>query len=263
MSRSERLRIDVQLAGEAVVVSPNGPLEAATAPQLQVFLAKRLADQPTAVIVVLQDLTLRKDFTLSLFTAVVRQAAEWSGVPLLLVNGKSRDRELRRHSELIARFIPVFADLGSALASLSNLPTRQLTRLRLIPKAGSATVARRYVAATCELWHCEDVSEDAVAIASELFANVVRHAPTDAVLRMELRRQRLTVSVSDESPGMPVRPRQDSPLTTGRGLRIVAGLADTWGAVPNSTGGKLVWACLRMPGSDGRAAINNGWRNGL
>jgi hypothetical protein len=230
---------------------------------LQGFLVRRLADQPTAVIVLLDDLTLAKDFSLGVFTSLARQTAEWSGVPLILVTGKTRDRELRRHAELVARFIPVYADLAAALASLANLPARQQTQLRLRPQPTSATVARRYVAATCELWHCEDVSEDAVAIASELFANVVRHAATDAVLRLELRRERLTVSVSDGDPAMPAKPSPASPLDSGRGLRIVAGLANSWGATPTSTGGKLVWASLRLSSPHTQNAANKGWRNGL
>jgi hypothetical protein len=141
-------------------------------------------------------------------------------------------------------------------------PARQVTRLRLAPNPSSAGVARKYVAATCELWRCEDVSEDAVAIVSELVAKVIRHATTDAVLRLELRRQLLTVAVSDGDPTMPVRQPLGSALESGRGLSIVAGLSTAWGANPTSSGGKIVWATIRVTSPNPRAAINNGWRNG-
>ncbi len=263
MSRGDRLRIGVRTVGEAVVVSPSGALNVATAPQLRTFLVKQLAEQPTAVIVTLQDLTLAKAYTLNVFTTVARQTAGWSGVPLMLVTGRNQSRQLQLHTEMVARFIPVFTDLASALASINNSPVRQLTGLRLASRPSSAGVARRYVAATCELWRCEDVADSAVAIVSELVANVVRHAATDAVLRLELRRQLLTVAVSDSDPALPVREIGGSPLKSGRGLGIVAALASSWGASPTSSGGKIVWATISLTTPSARAAINNGWRNGM
>ncbi len=244
------------------MVSPAGVLNVATAPQLRAFLVKQLADQPAAVIVSLQDLTLAKAYTLNVFTTVARQTAAWSGVPLMLVTGRNQSRQLQLHTEMVARFIPVFTDLPSALASTNNSPVRQLTSLRLAPRPSSAAVARRYVAATCELWRCEDVADNAVAIVSELVANVVRHAETDAVLRMELRRQLLTVAVTDADSALPVR-RAGSPLETGRGLGIVAALASSWGASPTSNGGKIVWATISVTTPSAQASINNGWRNGM
>lgn len=262
MGRGSPLEIGVQTVGEAVVVSPSGTLELTTAPQLRAFLAKRLADQPGAVIVQLQDLVLAKAYSLSVFTNLARQIADWSGVPLLLVTGRNRSHELRRHTEVVSRFIPVFPDLASALASLRNPPARQISRLRLAPEPHSAATARRFVASVCELWHCEEVSEDAVAIVSELVANVVRHARTDADLRLELRRHLLTVAVSDGSSDLPVR-RPPGVRESGLGLGIVTALATAWGAHPTSSGGKIVWATIRLRSPNARTAINNSWRNGL
>ncbi|WBQ04826.1 ATP-binding protein [Kribbella sp. CA-293567] len=262
MGRGSALKIRVQTVGEAVLVSPSGTLELTTAPQLRTFLARRLADQPGAVIVLLQDLVLAKSHSLSVFTTLARQVADWSGVPLLLVTGRNRSRELQRHSELISRFIPVHPDLASALAAMHNPPARQLSRLRLAPEPHSAATARRFVASVCELWHCEEVAEDAVAIVSELVANVVRHAKTDADLRLELRRQRLTVSVADGSPLLPVR-RPPGVRENGLGLGIVTALSSAWGASPTSSGGKVIWATIGLRSPNARVAINNSWRNGL
>jgi hypothetical protein len=236
-----------------VVVSPSGILDVATAPQLRTFLTKQLAEQPASVIVLLHDLVLAKTSTLSVFTAVARQTAEWSGIPLILVTSRHRDHQLRLHSAVAARFIPVFDNLASALASMNSPPVRQLTRLRLTPTPASAAVARRYVASTCELWRCEDVAEDAVAIVSELATNVVR---------LELRRQLLTVAISDANPKLPSRPPHDDWTENGRGLGIVRALSTAWGANPTSSGGKIVWATLQVTTPSARSAINNGWRNG-
>ena len=87
MSRSRPLEIEVQTIGDALVVSPTGLLEVATAPQLRDQLLKCMADQPGAVIVKLQNLLLAEAYTLSVFTSVARLTAGWSGVPLILVTG--------------------------------------------------------------------------------------------------------------------------------------------------------------------------------
>ncbi|TDU89164.1 anti-sigma regulatory factor (Ser/Thr protein kinase) [Kribbella voronezhensis] len=262
MGHGGPLDIAVRTVGEAIVITPSGVLEVATAPQLRTLLFKALADQPGAVIVQLQDLVLAKAYTLSLFTAVARQTADWSGIPLLLVAGQRNTRAFQVESAAVARFIPVFADLASALAAIHTPPARQLTRLRLPSDPNSCRVARRFVAATCELWRCEDLSEDAVAIVSELIGNVVRHTRSDADLRLELRRQLLTVAVSDTDPGFPVRRPPSTTRESGLGLGIVTELATAWGANATSTGGKVIWATLRLEPLNAKLAINNDWCNG-
>lgn len=262
MSRRDPLLIGVRTVGQAVVVTPSGVLQVATAPQLRTVLIKHMADQPAAVIVMLKNIVLARAYTLSVFTSVARQTADWTGVPLILVTGENHDRELQRHSELVARFIPVFGDLASALASMHDPPARQLNRLRLSHDPHSAGLARRFVEATCELWHCEEVADDAVAIVSELVSNAVRHTDCDAELRIELRRQLLTVAVSDASSIHPVRRPPGFARESGMGLGIVTALATAWGSNPNSTGGKIVWATIRLRAPNAPAAINNSWRNG-
>ncbi|WP_460650364.1 ATP-binding protein [Kribbella endophytica] len=262
MNRPSALMIGTRTVGEAVVIRPSGVLDVATGPQLRTYLLKAVADQPSAVVVLLKDLVPARTVTLSVFAAVARQAADWSGTPLILVVGDDHTREVQQHARTMARFLPVYGDLPAALASVDRPPGRQLTRLRLVNDPHSGGVARRFVAATCELWHCEEVVEDAVAIVSELVGNVIRHAGTDADLRLELRRQLLTVAVTDQSPLYPVPRPPSTTRENGLGLGIVTALATAWGANPTSTGGKVVWATLRLRGPDAKAAINNRWRNG-
>ncbi|MGC4940491.1 ATP-binding protein [Kribbella sp. DT2] len=262
MSLDKALQLGSRTIGDSIVVRPRGVLDVATAPRLRTYLLKAVADQPAAVIVTLQDLVLARAFTLSIFTAVARQAADWSGVPMILVIGPGHGSEVQRQSRTIARFLPVHTELAGALAAINSPPARQLTRLRLAPSPHSGGVARRFVSSTCELWRCEDVSEDAVAIASELIGNVVRHAHTDADLRLELRRELLTVAVTDGSALFPVPRPASTTRENGLGLTIVTTLASAWGANPTSAGGKVVWATLRLQGSATTAAIINRRRNG-
>ncbi|MEU4192427.1 ATP-binding protein [Kribbella sp. NPDC026611] len=250
MSRPQ-LDIDVSSRSGATIVGLTGILDVATAPRLRDALLKCIADQPTAVIADLTLMELRKAYTLTVFAVVARRTAEWSGVPLILVARPGDGSRLDLHTKAIARFLPVYPDLAAAVASIHRPPTRRITRLRLAATPHSALTARRVVVATCELWNCIELADDAAAVVSELVANVVLHAGTDSVLRLELRRGLLTVAVSD---GSPLQPRWPTPSVGGDevrpggfGLRIIESLSTTWGWGPTSDGGKVVWAVLRLP----------------
>jgi anti-anti-sigma regulatory factor/anti-sigma regulatory factor (Ser/Thr protein kinase) len=241
-----RLDFEITRRGEAIVVRPAGLLEVATAPQMREVLLKAIADQPSAVIVDLDRLDLRKTYTLSVFGVVARRTAEWSGVPLVLVAGPSLGDRIRLHAQAIARVLPVCPTIDAAL-SAARQPQRRITRLRLGVHPYVVATARRLVAATCEFWDCPDVVEDAVAITSELVSNAVVYAGTESELRLELRRGVLTVSLVDGNPRPPVLhpASDDEDMRGGFGLRIVDNLASAWGWVPHSKGGKVVWAVIR------------------
>jgi anti-sigma regulatory factor (Ser/Thr protein kinase) len=98
--------------------------------------------------------------------------------------------------------------------------------------------------------HVRDVLRDqslelvdaAELLTSELATNCVRHAGTDFELMIQARGQ-VRIEVRDSGPG---RPQVLSPTprdTTGRGLRIVEAVADSWGVVPTPHG-KSVWFTL-------------------
>ena len=241
------LKTRVEQHGNALVVTPAGLLDVSTAPQLRDTLLKCIADQPSAVIVDLADLELWRTYTLSVFTVVARRTAEWSGIPLILVASPKVEERIGVHARAIARFLQVVPNVEAALAAVRQPPIRRLVRLRLPPDPYSALTTRRTVAATCELWGCAHLIHDAVAVASELVANAVVHAGTDAVLRLELRRGLLTVAVSDENAGQPIlgSPVGDDLRAEGLGLVIVNAICRTWGSTSTTTGGKIVWAVLR------------------
>ncbi|WP_031476907.1 SpoIIE family protein phosphatase [Streptomyces bicolor] len=95
--------------------------------------------------------------------------------------------------------------------------------------------------------------DDAVVAVSELVTNAVVHAGTDVELtcRLEEDTGALLVEVLDHHPSRAPRDGEvDAPYETpeyGRGLRLVARLAESWG-VTYRTGAKTVWA--RLPAED-------------
>jgi hypothetical protein len=91
---------------------------------------------------------------------------------------------------------------------------------------------------------------------TELLSNVHRHARSDktCTVELELLADRLTVSVRDSDPRLPVPAdtAADAPgtgplATCGRGLAMVAAVSDSWGARPDGENGKVVWFTLPAP----------------
>ncbi|MEU6066078.1 MULTISPECIES: SpoIIE family protein phosphatase [Streptomyces] len=107
------------------------------------------------------------------------------------------------------------------------------------------------------LVHSERLADDAMVAVSELVTNAVVHAGTEVELTCRLEDTgALVIEVCDHHPSRAPREHGgDSPYETpeyGRGLRLVATLAESWG-VSYRTGAKTVWA--RLP-AEGTAAAD-------
>ena len=114
--------------------------------------------------------------------------------------------------------------------------------------AGQARSAiRRALAA----WGMTDLSADAELLASELVANSSEHAPGSPiglVLRRHLMAERpdgIVCEVSDSSPVLPQAQVASPAEERGRGLAIVAALADDTG-VRARPDGKTTWFALAL-----------------
>jgi len=95
--------------------------------------------------------------------------------------------------------------------------------------------------------------DNAVLATGELFANAVRHGSPgghgDAItVTIECGERELRVTVADRSTALPCPRTADGAEESGRGLAIVAALADDWGVAPPEPGttGKGVWFALTL-----------------
>ena len=108
---------------------------------------------------------------------------------------------------------------------------------------------RRRARAALVQWDAGSVEPEALLLLTELAANAVRHAgtPFDVTLTWDGRRVRCEVADGDTTAPRLHSPAPDDP--GGRGLRLVAELADRWG-VREAESGKSVWFELtaRPPG---------------
>ncbi|MFH9980120.1 ATP-binding protein [Streptomyces sp. NPDC017179] len=159
------------------------------------------------------------------------------------------------------RAVPASADAGHrspVAAGPAGTGSDDPFRIRsTVPADPSwAAAVRRLVAGQlARLPLSADQRDGAVLATDELFANAVKHAGTDpddtVTVTVEGSAHALRVTVADSSPVLP-RPRPaDATAESGRGLAIVAALADDWGMFPPEPGrpGKRVWFTLRHQGS--------------
>lgn len=105
---------------------------------------------------------------------------------------------------------------------------------------------RRIVSAQLRYWHMDLLTDRAVLGVTELLTNVHLHARPDktCTVEMELLLDRLTVSVRDHDPRLPVVDDAAPLATCGRGLAMVAAMSESWGARPDGESGKVVWFTL-------------------
>jgi anti-sigma regulatory factor (Ser/Thr protein kinase) len=118
-----------------------------------------------------------------------------------------------------------------------------------VPEPQAPAAAREFLRDNLRAWSAPGL-EEAVLLVSELASNVVRHASTDFVVKVEWRDPTLRVEVSNGTSIVPaVKDLADE--NGGLGLRIVAAVADEWG-IEQLEDGKAVWFTLTR--ADVRAA---------
>lgn len=150
-----------------------------------------------------------------------------------------------------------------------GLPTRQTGTVERLDAAAvteelpadpqSARRARRFVAAALADAGYGAVVETAALLVSEVVTNAVLHAGTPIVLACSWSGPCVRIEVRDGSPVLPGIRHYDDEATTGRGLSLVATLADRWG-VDAGVDGKALWFELgARPGEpDGGDAVPGG-----
>ncbi|WP_422744974.1 STAS domain-containing protein [Mycobacterium sp. WMMD1722] len=239
------LVIDAGAAGEATVLTPRGVLDGATYRQLRDRIIKAALDGPHAVIVDVTGLLVPAESAWSVFTSARWHVARWPDVPVALVCEHSGGRAAIRRNG-VARYLPVYATIGAALAAHCDSDARRVRRrARVDFDDDDATLVRARAAVEEWLtrWSHTAYIPAAKVVATALVENVLQHTASRPSLRLETDGTVVTVAVEDTSAA-PAHVHEavewpDQPS----GLRIVAALCRMWGNAPTSTG-KTVWAVL-------------------
>ncbi|MGS2590062.1 ATP-binding protein [Streptomyces hebeiensis] len=112
-------------------------------------------------------------------------------------------------------------------------------------------LARQELRALLRKWELSTLEDAATLVLSELLTNAGRHAgiPGREIETRYLARKPggLRIEVHDTSERQPVQRTPEPDACEGRGLILVAALADTWGISHRTGPGKLVWAEWNSP----------------
>lgn len=112
----------------------------------------------------------------------------------------------------------------------------------------AAGQARRLVRQCLGAWGVPELEDTAVLLTSELVTNVLLHTSSAPRLSMTRAGAGVRVTIWDDSPVIPRQRRHTCEATTGRGVRLLAQLADDWGWEREPNGGKSVWFVLTGAG---------------
>src|SRR3954453_21536828 len=116
----------------------------------------------------------------------------------------------------------------------------------LAPGPRGAAQARRWVGDVCVELGRDDLRENTELAMSEVVTNAILHGKDPVTVRLRGTRDHPRVEVRDSSSEPPALPSDgpqdfmDELSTFGRGLAIVAGFSEAWGAERDGDG-KLVW----------------------
>ncbi|WP_344183638.1 ATP-binding protein [Streptantibioticus ferralitis] len=119
----------------------------------------------------------------------------------------------------------------------------------------SVRLARVELRATLAGWGLGEITESSTLVLSELLTNAVRHARVSPGREIETRFMRtprgVRIEVHDASDQRPEKRPLVVEAANGRGLILVAALADRWSVAPREGAGKVVWAEINSPDGEG------------
>ncbi|WP_432064920.1 SpoIIE family protein phosphatase [Streptomyces sp. C10-9-1] len=137
-------------------------------------------------------------------------------------------------------------DVALLLARTRTLAPELVATWELAAEATAPSRARQLTAERLAAWGLEELAFTTELIVSELVTNAYRYAGGPVTLRL-IHHHRLICEVGDPSSTSPHLRRARTTDEGGRGLLLVAQLAERWGT-RHSRGGKTVWTEQFLPG---------------
>jgi anti-sigma regulatory factor (Ser/Thr protein kinase)/anti-anti-sigma regulatory factor len=221
------------------VLRVRGTLDLVTAGALELAVRRCLCAQPEMLLIDVAGVVVGDPLALDVLAEVVSRTADWPAVPIVLC-GPSEET-----AKVVAEWpdstvVAIAASCERALAEAAPEPEPRRIRVRLRPVPDACRQVRQLVTQTCTAWQHSELTTTAALVASELVANVVRHAHTTMEFTVGLRDGRMWLTVRDGSRRLPRPLDPEVRDAGGRGLRLVRELTDSWGVLPVSDG-KVVW----------------------
>lgn len=142
--------------------------------------------------------------------------------------------------------------LATAVAPPAAQPKTLTSRgfeVAMAPDRVRVTQIRRITVAHMRLWAVPTpLAEDVRLVVSELVTNAVEHGQGTVLLRMRRTDSQLRIEVTDENSAPAQLQNAGEEGLCGRGLFLVAFLADMWGV---SDDGRTTWAAFALAEASG------------
>jgi anti-anti-sigma regulatory factor len=224
------------------ILRVSGVLDTLTRGALEQAVGRALSAQPEALLIDVAALEISDPAGLDVLSTVVCRTAEWPAVPIVLCGpGPATTRVIDAWPDCAS--VSTAQDCAAALAGIGEEPEPRRIRIRLRPVPDACRQVRQLVTQTCASWHRGEVAGTAALVATELVANVVRHAHTTMEFTVGLRDGRVCLTVRDGSRLLPRPKKPDAGDVGGRGLQLIRELTEAWGVLPVADG-KVVWTQL-------------------
>ncbi|MEZ0351063.1 STAS domain-containing protein [Mycobacterium sp. pR1184] len=238
------VHVDVERRQDVAVMTSGGVLDGTTYRTLRDAVIKAALDEPRAVIVDVNQLSVPAVSAWSVFTSARWHVSTWPDVPILLVCGSLRSRRAITANG-VSRYVPVYGDQQAAVdAALDrSCDGRRRARTQLPARAVSVGLARALIAEWLTGWAQSHLIPVAGTVGTVFVENVLDHTDSAPVLIVESYRDTVTVAVEDDSPEPAGRLETEAGTRTLSGLSIVSALCRAWGSTPTSSG-KTVWALV-------------------
>ncbi|MDQ7808569.1 ATP-binding protein [Amycolatopsis sp. A133] len=238
------VRMELTRRTRSTVLALTGTLDLRSHARVRDGLLKAATEAPDGLIADVSELGFAGDAQLSVFALVAMRLSDWPGIPFALVSGQpDREKMLRRLP--VARYARVHPDVAAAERGFGE-PVRRRA-VREFPRAETTgALAREFVTEVCGAWGFPELVGDALVIVTELVENTLRHTSSRPEVRIDLRRGICTIAVADDDPRPAELHERQTTTEPGLGLKLVAQFARAWGCSGSWTGGKVVWATLRV-----------------
>jgi hypothetical protein len=240
---SSELRITASPVEDSRVLTIDGLLDATTYMPLRDAIVKAALDEPLALIIDVNGLTVRDDPAWAVFTNARWQVAEWPDIPIGMVCAHNLGQNaLRRNG--ITRYVPLYSTVDSATTEMAADGLRRY-RLRVrasLPAAKSSIHrSRELVAQALTAWSRTDFIHAVSVVATELVEMALADSHYALSLRVET--DGSTVAVAVQHVDIENAGRRTSIGDPVSGLDLVVANSRVWGSY-TSAAGNTVWAVV-------------------
>lgn len=137
-------------------------------------------------------------------------------------------------------------DIAVLIAKLRRVPEENRCSWPVECDESAVRETRHLIREPLKRWGLEDLEPVTELLVSELVTNAIRYAKGAITLRMVREPESVVCEVHDSSPALPRVLHADQDAENGRGLHVVAQLANRWGT-RRVHSGKVVWCEQLVP----------------